>query len=63
MIAYIIEIFLNQLSDYLQEKLYDEHECLHKEFYKFLDNPKVKVKKLNKLFIIIIILIIIITIN
>ena len=43
MIAYIIEIYLNQLADHLQEKLYDEHDVLHKDFYKFLDNPKVKV--------------------
>ena len=46
-IAYIIEIFLNQLADTLQEKLYDEHDSLHKEFYKFLDNSKVKVSALS----------------
>ena len=34
------------MADYLQEKLYDEHESLHKEFYKFLDNPKVKVRQI-----------------
>ncbi|CAF1037381.1 unnamed protein product [Brachionus calyciflorus] len=41
-IAYIIEIFLNQLSDLIQEKLYDDYDSLHKEFYKFLDGKKVK---------------------
>lgn len=46
-ISYIIEIFLNQLSDLIQEKLYDDYDNLHKEFYKFLDRPKVKVNKLN----------------
>ena len=42
-ISYIIEIFLNQLSDLIQEKLYDDYDSLHKEFYKFLDQSKVKV--------------------
>ena len=41
-IAYIIEIFLNQLADYIQEKLYDEHESLKKQFYEFLNDSKVK---------------------
>lgn len=41
-IAYIIEIFLNQLSDLSQDKLYDDYESLHDEFYKFLDNNLVK---------------------
>lgn len=47
-IAYIIEIFLNQLADLIQEKQYDEKESLQKEFYKFLDTPKVKVFQLKK---------------
>ncbi len=42
-ISYIIEIFLNQLSDLIQEKLYDDYDSLHKEFYKFFDQSKVKV--------------------
>ena len=47
MIAYIIEIFLNQLSDLSQDKLYDDYESLHDEFYKFLDNNLVKVKTIK----------------
>jgi len=43
-IAYIIEIFLNQLADYIQENLHDEHDSLHKEFYEFLGKQKVKVR-------------------
>ncbi len=42
-IAYVIEIFLNQLADLSQDKLYDEYDNLHDEFHKFLDTPKVKV--------------------
>ena len=42
-IAYIIIIYLNQLADFMQDKLDDEHEFLHKEFYEFLNNTKVKV--------------------
>ncbi len=44
-IAYIIEIFLNQLSDLMHDKLYDEYDTLHAEFYKFLDHSQVKVNK------------------
>lgn len=32
------------MSDLSQEKLFDEYDLLHNEFYKFLDNSKVKVK-------------------
>jgi hypothetical protein len=40
-IAYIIEIFLNQLADLSHEQ--DEYDAMHAEFYKFLDDPKIKV--------------------
>lgn len=43
-IAYIIEIFLNQLSDLIQERHFDAFDSLQKEFHKFLDNKKVKVR-------------------
>jgi hypothetical protein len=42
-IAYIIEIFLNQLSDLDHERAFDQYERLHKEFYKFLASDKVRV--------------------
>lgn len=42
-IAYIIEIFLNQLSDLIQQRHFDLFDSLQKEFYKFLDCQKVKV--------------------
>jgi hypothetical protein len=41
-ISYIIEIFLNQLSDLIQEKLYDDYDSLHRQFHAFLSSVKVK---------------------
>lgn len=41
-ISYIIEIFLSQLTDLTHEKSFDEYDCLHNEFCKFLDSAKVK---------------------
>ena len=46
-IAYVIEIFLNQLADLSQDKLYDEYDNMHDEFHKFLDTPKVKVSSVS----------------
>jgi hypothetical protein len=42
-IAYIIEIFLNQLADLSNERMFDEWNTLRVEFHKFLDDAKVKV--------------------
>lgn len=41
-IAYIIEIFLSQLSDLTHEKSFDEYYALHNEFQRFLESPKVR---------------------
>lgn len=41
-IAYIIEIFLSQLSDLTHEKSFDDYYALHNEFQRFLDSQKIK---------------------
>ena len=42
-VAYIIEIFLNQLADLAQDRRDDECDALRDEFHRFLDNSLLKV--------------------
>jgi vacuolar protein sorting-associated protein 18 len=41
-VAYVIELFLNQMADLMQDVLYDDYNTLQKEFYAFLNNNYVK---------------------
>ncbi len=42
-VAWLIEIYLNQLNELNEQKNYDDYHIMHREFYKFLDNNKIKV--------------------
>ena len=47
-VAWIIEVYLNQLAELNELKNYDEFHLMHNEFYKFLDNNKIKVNEKKK---------------